>query len=308
MDLQKDFTSQSIQLPRDYEGEVTATLISSKFNTGNRKSILYLHGYIDYFFHAHMGEKFNHNEFDFYALDLRKYGRSLLQHQHPNYCKDIEEYYEEISIAIVKIHNISNSSIYLLGHSTGGLTASSYMNNGKQRNLIRGLILNSPFLDFNQSSFEKSVSYWSARIMSAVSTYSKVNGALSHVYAKSIHKDFHGEWNFNLKWKPIEGFPTYFAWVLAIGRAQKKLADSNIDVPILVMHSSDSKKVSTFSEDAMCKDIVLDIEDIKRIGLKLGDNVTLLKIDNAQHDIFLSPKVVREAAFDKMFSWLETVE
>ena len=51
----------------------------------------------------------------------------------------------------------------------------------------------------------------------------------------------------------------------------------------------------------MSKDIVLNIEDIKRVGLKLGDRVTLSKIDNAQHDIFLSPKAVREDACNKMF-------
>ena len=62
--------------------------------------------------------------------------------------------------------------------------------------------------------------------------------------------------------------------------------------------------MSTFSKEAMSKDIVLNIEDIKRVGIKLGDSVTLLRIENAQHDIFLSSKVVREVAFDKMFSWL----
>ena len=65
--------------------------------------MLYLHGYVDYFFHPHLGENCNQADFDFYALDLRKYGRSLMQHQHPNYCKDIEEYFEEISIVIRKI-------------------------------------------------------------------------------------------------------------------------------------------------------------------------------------------------------------
>jgi hypothetical protein len=40
----------------------------------------------------------------------------------------------------------------------------------------------------------------------------------------------------------------------------------------------------------MIKDTVLDIEDIKRIGVTLGDKVTLLEIDNAMHDIFLSQK------------------
>ena len=57
MDLNKDYTSQTIELRPDYEGEVNAVLISSNFNTGNRKSVLYIHGYIDYFFHPHLGEK-----------------------------------------------------------------------------------------------------------------------------------------------------------------------------------------------------------------------------------------------------------
>ena len=305
MDLNKDFTSHTLKLTPDYDGDVTATLISSNFNIGNRRSVLYLHGYIDYFFHPHLGEKFNANNFDFYALDLRKYGRSLLEHQHPNYCKDIEEYFEEISIAIRKIQNTSNS-IHLLGHSTGGLIASSYMNSGTERNRIDGLILNSPFLDFNQTRFEKSMSSFLAKIISKLSVYSKINGVLSPAYAQSIHKDFYGEWDFNLDWKPIKGFPTYFKWVVAIARAQKKLEESNIIVPVLVMHSSGSVKISKFEKEAMSKDVVLNIEDIKRVGSKLGDQVTLLEIDDALHDLFLSPKMVREDAFDKLFAWLSS--
>jgi alpha-beta hydrolase superfamily lysophospholipase len=303
MNLKNDYTSQIIKLNPDYEGEVIAVLTSSNFNTGNRKSVLYIHGYIDYFFHPHLGEKFNENNFDFYAIDLRKYGRSLLEHQHPNYCKDVKEYFEEITNAIREIKSKS-SSVYILAHSTGGLIASSYMNDGKERDLIDGLILNSPFLDFNQSKFEKSFSLFVAKFISKLSNYAKVEGALSPAYGESVHKDFYGEWDFNLDWKPIKGFPTYFKWLVAISTAQKKLEKSNITVPVLVMHSSGSIKMSKYSKEAMSNDIVLNIEDIKRVGKKLGKKVTLLKIDNAQHDIFLSAKVEREIGFEKMFSWL----
>lgn len=306
MNLQ-DYTSKTIELPADYEGEVTATLISSNSNVGNRKCVLYIHGYIDYFFHPHVGEQFNSHDFDFYAIDLRKYGRSLMEHQHPNYCKDLEEYFEEISIAIREIQTKSNS-IYLLGHSTGGLIASAYMNNGAERNQIKGLLLNSPFLDFNESKLVKMTGPFFAKIISKISVYSKVNGALSSAYPESIHKDFHGEWDFNLDWKPIKGFPTYFKWVAAISNAQRKLAQSNITAPIFILHSSSSAKMSKYSEEAHSNDIVLNIEDMKRIGIKLGDNVTLSSIDNAQHDIFLSRKAIRENAFEKMFSWLSTIE
>jgi alpha-beta hydrolase superfamily lysophospholipase len=63
---------------------------------------------------THVAEKFNENNFDFYALDLRKYGRSLKKSA-PHYCKDIEEYFEEISIAISKINTISKTLFTCLG-------------------------------------------------------------------------------------------------------------------------------------------------------------------------------------------------
>ena len=89
--LNSNFDLETISLKDDYEGKVIATLIKSKSNTGNRKSVLYIHGFVDYFFHPHVAQKFNDNGFDFYALDLRKYGRSLLKHQHASYCKSLDE-------------------------------------------------------------------------------------------------------------------------------------------------------------------------------------------------------------------------
>ncbi|WP_299399165.1 alpha/beta hydrolase [uncultured Gelidibacter sp.] len=307
MNLKDDYTSQILKLKADYEGDVTAVLIASNANTGNRKSILYLHGYVDYFFHPHLGKRCNQANYDFYALDLRKHGRSLMPHQHPNYCKTIEEYFEEISIAIRQIKKES-TSVYLLAHSTGGLTASCYMNSGKERALVEGLILNSPFLDFYKSKLDRALSIFAAKSIAKVSNYAKIEGALSPVYAESIHKDYFGEWDFNLAWKPIEGFPTYFKWVAAIARAQKSLAHSNISVPVLIMHSSGSVKLSKYSKEAMSHDIVLNVEDIKRVGKTLGNKVTLMQIDNAVHDVFLSPKAVREDAFNKLFTWLGNLD
>jgi alpha-beta hydrolase superfamily lysophospholipase len=304
MNLHKDFTNKTIELTPDYEGQVNATLISSNFNKGNRKSILYIHGYIDYFFHPHVAEEFHKKGFDFYALDLRKYGRSLQTHQHPNYCKNIEEYFEEISIAILEIKEKSNS-LHILGHSTGGLIACAYMNNGLEKHLVNGLILNSPFFDFYQSNFAKSIGYFAANIISKMAPYSGIKGALPPSYPQSIHEDHFGEWAFNLDWKPIKGFPTYFKWIVAIANAQRNLHQSNISVPILILHSSRSMKLSKYSEEAKSKDIVLNIEDMKIIGPKLGEKVSFSQIDNARHDVFLSESEPRKKAFEQMFEWLD---
>ena len=59
----------------DYVGAVTATLIRHDRTTPSKRALLYVHGYNDYFFQAAMGDSIAQHGIDFYALDLRKYGR-----------------------------------------------------------------------------------------------------------------------------------------------------------------------------------------------------------------------------------------
>lgn len=306
MNLDTDFDLTTIELAPDEEGEVIATLISSKLNKGDCKSVLYIHGYVDYFFHPHLCEAYHAHAYDFYALDLRKYGRSLLPHQRPNYCASIEEYFEDISAAIKIIQQKGSSRIYLLGHSTGGLTASCYMNKGNKKEEIAGLILNSPFFGMPQPQILTNFLYFITKLIIKIIPYARVEKNPSSVYTKSIHKDYRGEWDFNLDWKPINGFPMYFKWFLAIAEAQRSLKKSNINIPVLVLHSNKSFKARKHSPEATTADIVLDIAHMKTIGPGLGKDVNLVSITDGKHDLFLSLKPVRDHAFKEMFKWLET--
>jgi hypothetical protein len=104
MNIDKDFTFQTIKLAPDLKERSYVNFFKSQ----PRRQGVYLHGYNDYFFHT-AAEKFNENNFDFYALDLEN--GSLLKIS--NYCKDIEEYFEEISIAIRnEINTISKKLIW----------------------------------------------------------------------------------------------------------------------------------------------------------------------------------------------------
>jgi alpha-beta hydrolase superfamily lysophospholipase len=85
--------------------------------------------------------------------------------------------------------------------STGGLTASSYMNTGAERNRINALILNSPFLDFYQSGFESSSAIGVRNYFHNSSVCKKLK--VLPVYAQSLYKDYSGEWDYN-DWKPIK--------------------------------------------------------------------------------------------------------
>ncbi|XWN37664.1 MAG: alpha/beta hydrolase [Balneola sp.] len=300
-----DFTKQTLEFPDDYEGKVIASLIRSNENIKGRKTVLYIHGFNDYFFHPHLAEEFHKNDYNFFALDLRKYGRSLLGHQHPNYCRDISEYYEEISESLNIIHKENGKEIVILGHSTGGLISSLYANFGQNKELISALILNSPFFEFNVSEKERDLNLLFARIISFFMPYANKSKPLSSLYNRSLLKKHYGEWEFNENWKPERGFPAYFKWLIAIFNAQEKLRSaSDINKPVLVMHSDRSGKPKKWFPEVLGMDMVLNIEHIKETGQKLGKKVTFLPVKNAIHDIFLSKKEVREKAFTEMINWL----
>lgn len=302
-----DFNTTTLELEDDYEGRVIATLIRSPKNKPGNKPVLYLHGFNDYFFQTHVAEQFNENGYNFYALDLRKYGRSLLSHQHPNYCRSITEYFEEINRSVEIIQDKDDQKIIMIGHSTGGLIASLYLNIGRYKDEFDRLVLNSPFLDFNISLFQRIFLLPLAGPVSALFPYAARKKPFSHLYGASISESKHGEWVYNKDWKPMNGFPAYFKWIYAMNRAQKKLRkQSYIEIPILILHSERSSRPDKWKDILKRSDMVLDVKHIRKYGIKLGPDVSLLAIDNAIHDVFLSQKEVRDQAFCKTFEWLET--
>lgn len=302
-----DFSFKTLNLKDDYQGKVTATLIAANANKGKGKSILYIHGFNDYFFQYHLAEELLNHGYDFHAIDLRKYGRSKMEHQYLCYCKSLDEYYEEISIAIKEIIKKGNESVILMGHSTGGLTVSLYANDGPEKKSVSALILNSPFFDLNLPKGEIIGLKVLTKILPAIVPFAKIKNAVAPGYGKSLHKDQKGEWDYNLDWKPTYGITAYFAWFKAIIAGQKKLRKkSAITIPILNMHSSRTIATKNVKkEDFHTTDMVLDVEHIKEIGPKLGSKVTNLEVKDGVHDLFLSKKQVRESAFTEMFKWLE---
>ena len=140
-DVLHGFMQETINLDDDYEGKVSAVLVSKKAKSETNKAVLYIHGFADYFFNDILADVYNNEGYDFYALDLRKYGRSLLGHQHPNFCKDMSEYFEEMDKAISIIRDRDGHSLLILNaHSTGGLTTSLYAHERKNKNTAKFLL------------------------------------------------------------------------------------------------------------------------------------------------------------------------
>lgn len=301
-----DFREQTLELENDYEGRVIATLIHSPQNKPNQPAFLYIHGFNDYFFQTHLAEQFNQIGYNFFALDLRKYGRSLLPHQHPNYCRSITEYFEEIDHAIKIIKDKTDQELLFLGHSTGALIQSYYLNKGQYKDQVSAAVFNSPFLQFNLPKWLRKILLPASGLISFFAPYSSQKKPLSHLYSASILQKKYGEWEYNTHWKPADGFPAYFKWVHAVYRAQKFLHEhSEIDIPILVLHSDKSSFYRKWNDVILKTDMVLNVNHIRKYGAKLGPDVDFSEIPGAIHDVFLSGKKSREKAFESVFKWLE---
>lgn len=280
------FEAQPLDFPDDYDGRVAATLVRLSAGDAPRGAVLYVHGFVDYFFQRHMAERFAAEGYAFHALDLRKYGRSLLAHQHPNFCKDLAEYDADIGAALDTI----GAPVLLAGHSTDGLICSLYAARGARRQQVRALWLNSPFFDWNVNSFKRA-QLGVAALLGQAFPFLNDPKALSPAYVRSINRDFKGEWDFDLRLKPLNGFPAYFGWVGAVLAAQARVhAGLEIACPVLTMHSDEA-------------DIVLDWRHIAKWGRALGPRASVLAFPGGLHDLVLSRREVRDAVFGALFSW-----
>ncbi len=281
------FEALELPAPDDYDGRVVATLVRLPAPAAQLGVVLYVHGFIDYFFQRHMAERFAAEGYAFYALDLRKHGRSLLPHQHPCFCKDIAEYYGDITRALAEI----DTDVLLAGHSTGGLICSLYKHVGELRDRVRALWLNSPFFEFNASS-SRLLQLKIARDMGLFFPFMNNPNAVLPAYVESLHRNWNGEWDFDLTLKPLLGFPAYFGWVRAIFAAHAKVhAGLSLDCPVLSMHSDEA-------------DIVLNWKQASRWSHTLGNNVSVRQFPGGLHDLILSRSEIRDEVFTQLFGWL----
>ena len=297
----------TIDLGTDDEGPVVATLVRRRGDTPSRRAVLYVHGFVDYFFQTHLADFFVERGWDFYALDLRKYGRSLLPHQTPNFARSLTEYYPELDEAARIIREEDgHDQLLVAGHSTGGLVTSLWSHSRHDRGIVDGLFLNSPFFDFNVP--------WLLRrpVMNVVARTSGRNPyrtlPLSSLglYGQSLHSDHRGEWTYDLAWKPLNGFPVRTGWLEAIRRGQARLrAGLAIDAPVLVACSTRTFRGKSWSEDLRLSDSVLDVEHIVRWAPRLGRRVTIARFDGGMHDLTLSGTEVRTELFQELGRWVD---
>jgi alpha-beta hydrolase superfamily lysophospholipase len=304
------YEAETIELPADDEGPVVATLVRRRLEDGEPVgAVLHVHGFCDYFFQVGMAQFWVEQGYDFYALDLRKHGRSLLPHQTPNFCRDLSEYVPELDTAIEKIKTRDrHERVVLTAHSTGGLIAPLWLHHRRGddgRSPVDAVILNSPWLDLQGSVLLRTAGTPAIDQLGLRRPYAVVPRVVTGLYAESLHRDYRGEWDFNLAWKPRESFPARAGWLRAIRRGHRRI-HRGIDVgaPVLMLTSTRSHRPQRWDDDVARTDIVLDVRQMARWAHRLGRQVTLTQIDGAIHDVLASAEPVRKQAYDEIRRWL----
>lgn len=304
--LGEGYEQATLEFPPDTEGTVVATLIRKKADQPTSKAVLYIHGFIDYFFQTEMAERFNQQGFDFYALDLRKYGRSYLSHQKLYNVYHLSEYDAEISQALEIIGQEGHDTVLLSGHSTGGLITTLYAVHHPDHPLIKGLWLNSPFYDFNMTPFEKKFLVPKLSRLGKRFPEMLFPSRLNRHYVPSLHISYQGEWHFDLEWKKPSYHWVRLSFVHAIHEAQKEIHQGvRLSIPTLLMHAHKTTYPLRFNRNTQTSDVILQVRDMIEHAQKIQGDVQLCSIQNGIHDLVLSEKPVREQVYQQLFQWLE---
>lgn len=293
----------------DGEGELVATLVcrGEPPARGGERAVLLVHGYTDYFFHTELADHLAGRGFTVYALDLPKCGRSRREGQTPHFTSDLAHYDTALRAAL---DVIGSTDTLVYGHSAGGLIVTLWLDRLRRRNAtgpISGLVLNSPFFDLHGPAILRTPPT-SAALM-ALARFRRtqvVRKPTPGGYGTSLHRDYHGEFDYNLEWKPVGGFPVTFGWINAVRRAQKRLHRGlDVGVPSLILRSDHSVTEAGDPDLIQRGDAVLDVTQIARWAGCVGNRLTVVPIPDAKHDVFLSLAQPRSVAYRELDTWLD---
>ena len=355
--LGADYESRTIPLMDDDAGPVVATLIRYRGHASSARAsspaapalspapttsptdthsahgeatpqaphfvLLYIHGRNDYFFQRELAEDIAGCGGAFYALDLRRYGRSLRPGQRMGFVSNLSLYDEDISEALDLIReDYPDLPLVLMGHSTGGLLATLWAN--RHPGALDGLILNSAWLEMQtMASMRSAVAPILERIASRNPMWAVPGGDGPDHYGRSLREGRNAldaplpdslaaypddpavkGWSYALEWKRPGSYPAYAAWLEAILDGHENVASSvHLDIPVLSMMSTSSYFGEEFSEVVFSSDVVLDREVILERSARLGPLVTMASFPG-KHDLLLSDPQVRAEVYDTMNRWI----
>jgi alpha-beta hydrolase superfamily lysophospholipase len=313
--LGRGFAQLRLPLPDDDEGQVEATLVRRlpgwmDAATGPLRDVdvLYVHGWSDYFFQREEAELWAGLGARFFALDLRKYGRSLRPWQTPGYVSDLPVYDADIAAALSAMGRGAGGTrrrLVLVGHSTGGLTLTLWA--ARNPGAVSALVLNSPWLELQTGAWGRQAL---APLVNVRARYDPL-GAQPVVdlgFYTRAQRELGTLPQSPDGWRPERGFATHPGWLNAVIDGHATVAAGvDVECPTLVLLSTRSTPPVRWLPSMTSSDSVLTVDDIARAALKIGTLVTVARIEGAIHDVFLSAPGPRGQAYRVLRDWVTGV-
>ncbi len=276
--------------------------------------VLYVHGWSDYFFQRSLANFWTDRGARFFALDLRKYGRSLREGQTPGYIEDLADYDQEIGLALETMGHGDRPAqsdphpqrrLVLLGHSTGGLVLSLWAASHPGR--ADALVLNSPWLEFQLSAAGRQLIAPLINLRARFNLREAAPQFDAGLYTRAQLEvgPLDELETVDPRWRPERSHPVMNGWLRAILAGHGQVARGlHLDVPILLLLSERSALPLRWEPALTSADSVLDVEAVAKAALRLGRSVMIDRIDGALHDVFLSRSEVRADAYNRIDRWL----
>ena len=261
-----------------------------------------MHGFVDYFFQTHLADFFVDRGWDFYALDLRRYGRSLRRdtdrlHHRP------QRLLTELDTAAELIAEDPTAAAHRPLHRRPDRLAVGRVK--LRPDLRSGAQLS--WLDLQGSAIVRTLG---TPVIDALGSRNptsilRLPPDLGH-YPRTVHVSLEGEWDYDMELKRTPGPPVRAGWLRAILLGHQRVAAGlDIRVPILVLASTATEFARKWHEGLRTVDVILDVDQIAARAVKLGPHVTVVRIADGMHDLVLSAANVRKVALDEIGRFVE---
>ena len=246
--------------------------------------VLYVHGWSDYFFQTDLARYWHEQGARFYALDLRKYGRSLRPGQTPGFVDDLRDLRRghrgraggdgpRCGARSTRTHR----RLILMGHSTGGLTLSLWARSAPRPG--------------SRAHAEQPVAGVPGALGSAARALAPLVDLRARLdpkapcrnvdlgfYTRTVSRTLDGEWDYNLAWRPVRGLhrPPGVAEGHARRSRPRRRRPRRSTRPCSRCSRARSTLLPYWTTDMLRSDVVLVVRDIAERALGLAPTVTVV--------------------------------
>ena len=220
----ENYLSTVLELGTDPDGEceIIAVLVRRvpPATDTPRSAVLHLHGFSDYFFQNGLADFYAARGMAFFGLDLRKSGRARRAGQTPRYGSDLAQYHDELERSLAIIADAHPGlPVTVLANSTGGLITPLWLDRRRAAGRVApvaAFVLNSPWFDLRGKPAQRGPMTQALRLLAKAQPMRALPLPLG-VYGETLHTSRSGEWDVNLDFKPIDGFPVTVGWASCLG-------------------------------------------------------------------------------------------